>query len=195
MQGHLPIPPQPHVPIGLAPVIGLRRHARAATARGAGRPSTANGGRRRRRGRGVATGHRKVIKVTAVVLSISLLLGRRRHRAGRGAVRPLITAWSSGAWLRSQARARFLRQGVRCFERMLAARRVGHRPTPRRRGPPRSRAPRRARRGHGRRRRGTARSQPASGARPSGVSPVERQVVAAWPAATASVASETLSQS
>jgi len=74
MQGHLPIPAQPHVPIGLAPVLGYVAtrepqplEEREPVLRAWWEDDEDDDEE-------WPTGHRKVIKVTAVVLSISLLL-------------------------------------------------------------------------------------------------------------------------
>ena len=79
MQGHLPIPPQPHVPIGLAPVLGYvaTREPQPLEER---TPVLREWWEDDDEDEEWPTGHRKVIKVTAVVLSISLLL------AGAGTV-------------------------------------------------------------------------------------------------------------
>ena len=73
MQGHLPIPPQPHVPIGLAPVLGYvaTREPQPLEER---TPVLREWWEDDVEDEDWPTGHRKGIKVTAVVLSISLLL-------------------------------------------------------------------------------------------------------------------------
>jgi hypothetical protein len=75
MQGHLPLPPQPHVPIGLAPVLGYVAtrepqplEERTPVLREWWDDDDEDDDEE------WPSGHRKVIKVTAVVLSISLLL-------------------------------------------------------------------------------------------------------------------------
>jgi hypothetical protein len=74
MQGHLPTPPQPHVPIGLAPIIGY-------VATRAPQPLEERTPVDREwwdddedQDEEWPSGHRRVIKVTAIVVSISLLL-------------------------------------------------------------------------------------------------------------------------
>jgi len=73
MQGHLPIPPQPHVPIGLAPVIGYvaTREPQPLEDR---LPEVREWWEDDFEDEEWPSQHPRVIKVTAIVLSISLLL-------------------------------------------------------------------------------------------------------------------------
>ena len=75
MQGHLPVPPQPHVPIGLAPIIGYVAtrepqplEERTPVAREWWDEDDDD------QDEEWPSGHPRVIKVTAIVVSISLLL-------------------------------------------------------------------------------------------------------------------------
>jgi hypothetical protein len=80
MQGHVPGPPQPHFPVGLAPLIGYvaTREPRPLDDRPPGEPAWADGeddtldqfadvGEWEPR-------HRPLIQVTAVIVSISLIV-------------------------------------------------------------------------------------------------------------------------
>jgi hypothetical protein len=85
MQGHVPVPPQPHFPVGLSPVIGYiaTREPQPLEERTPPVPEwweIANGEEE------WGPRHSKVIKATAIVVSLSLLV------AGLGAVLDLVLA-------------------------------------------------------------------------------------------------------
>jgi hypothetical protein len=73
MQGHLPIPPQPHLPIGLAPIIGYvaTREPQPLEDR---LPVAQEWWEDDVEDEEWPSRHPRVIKLTAIVLSISLLL-------------------------------------------------------------------------------------------------------------------------
>ena len=74
MQGHLPVPPQPHIPIGLAPVIGYvaTRESQPLEDRMPVEPEWWE--IEDKDDEDWAPRHSKVIRVTAVVVSVSLLV-------------------------------------------------------------------------------------------------------------------------
>jgi hypothetical protein len=74
MQGHLPVPPQPHVPIGLAPVIGYMatREPQPLEERDPVEPEWWEMDNLDEEE--WVPGRQKVMKVTAIILSASLLL-------------------------------------------------------------------------------------------------------------------------
>ncbi len=74
MQGHLPVPPQPHVPIGIAPVIGYIATPRATTARGTTPVERDWWEIDDDEDEPWASRRPAVMKVTAIVVSVSLLL-------------------------------------------------------------------------------------------------------------------------
>jgi hypothetical protein len=85
MQGHVPVPPQPHFPVGLSPVIGYiaTREPQPLEER---TPSEQEWGELDAEEEDWGPRHSKVIKATAVVVSLSLLV------AGLGAVLDLVLA-------------------------------------------------------------------------------------------------------
>ena len=85
MQGHLPVPPQPHVPIGLAPVIGYIA-TREPQPLEALTPAAREWWEIDDDVEEWPARHPKVIRVTAVVVSISLLV------AGLGTVLDMVLA-------------------------------------------------------------------------------------------------------
>jgi len=72
MQGHLPVPPQPHVPVGLAPIIGYvaTREPQPLEDR---TPVEREWWEDDDQDEEWPSRHQRVIKVTAIVVSISLL--------------------------------------------------------------------------------------------------------------------------
>jgi hypothetical protein len=74
MQGHLPVPPQPHVPIGLAPIIGYMatREPQPLEERDPVEPEWWEMDDLDEED--WVPGRQKVMKVTAIILSASLLL-------------------------------------------------------------------------------------------------------------------------
>jgi hypothetical protein len=76
MQGHLPVPPQPHVPIGLAPVIGYiaTREPQPLEERAPVQPEWWEMDDEDGDWGEWSTRRPAVMKVTAIVVSVSLLL-------------------------------------------------------------------------------------------------------------------------
>ena len=83
MQGHVPVPPQPHFPVGLSPVIGYiaTREPQPLEERTPREWGEMDDGEEEWQPR-----HSKVIKATAIIVSLSLLV------AGLGAVLDLVLA-------------------------------------------------------------------------------------------------------
>jgi hypothetical protein len=86
MQGHVPVPPQPHFPVGLSPVIGYiaTREPQPLEERTPPEPEWWEIDNEEEEEWGPR--HSKVIKATAVIVSLSLLV------AGLGAVLDLVLA-------------------------------------------------------------------------------------------------------
>jgi hypothetical protein len=85
MQGHVPVPPQPHFPVDLSPVIGYiaTREPQPLEER---TPPEQEWGEMDGGEEDWGPRHSKVIKATAVIVSLSLLV------AGVGAVLDLVLA-------------------------------------------------------------------------------------------------------
>jgi hypothetical protein len=85
MQGHLPVPPQPHFPIGVSPVIGYlaTREPQPLEDR---EPVQLEWWEEEQLDEEWPSRHSPIIKVTAVIVSVSLLV------AGVGTVLELILA-------------------------------------------------------------------------------------------------------
>jgi len=85
MQGHVPVPPQPHFPVGLSPVIGYiaTREPQPLEER---TPLERDWGEMDGDEEEWKPRHSKVIKATAIVVSLSLLV------AGLSAVLDLVLA-------------------------------------------------------------------------------------------------------
>jgi hypothetical protein len=85
MQGHVPVPPQPHLPVGLSPVIGYiaTREPRPLEER---TPVEREWWEMDGDDEEWAPRHSRVIKATAIVVSLSLLV------AGLGALLDVVLA-------------------------------------------------------------------------------------------------------